>query len=428
VCVSAIHPLEIAAALEADGMSDRVAQSRYGYADVFSVAEELFLRIPRRPSDPSSQREDEPAGRFLARGLGFVIPSGLLVGLSRELNLTAFVGIMVLALFIPWSGMQVVAYLDTRLRGREEDSAAARIVATGAVAIVVAVATLAVFASPSGRPEGVMVAFGQSLYFVSATVLLSRHREWLLVMLVAPAALFLVAVDAGAMTYAVLVAVVVTVAVAAARTLRAGWRTRSPAAVSRGEMRTALAHGAVGFCWAGASFLGMLTAPSLPTIVASALPVTLMLGLAERQVSFFDARVVGLLERRVDRRGFRSAALVELTLAFLPYLAGMMVSAAVAAGVAAGMGYDIRVVTVVSYILLGVGFFGGLVITVRHNPVVALVASAPAGVTLLLVGGVDDGRVTPTAYLAATAVFAVGLMLAAAASSSHPLDHRAVLR
>lgn len=46
LCEQAVDPLEIAAALEAHGVTDRVA-ARFRHRDVFSLAEELFARVPR---------------------------------------------------------------------------------------------------------------------------------------------------------------------------------------------------------------------------------------------------------------------------------------------------------------------------------------------------------------------------------------------
>ncbi|WP_101256921.1 hypothetical protein [Streptomyces barkulensis] len=46
LCARAVDPLEIAAALEAHGITDRTA-ARYRHRDVFSLAEELYARTPR---------------------------------------------------------------------------------------------------------------------------------------------------------------------------------------------------------------------------------------------------------------------------------------------------------------------------------------------------------------------------------------------
>ncbi|MDH6135103.1 hypothetical protein P3T37_004513 [Kitasatospora sp. MAA4] len=57
VCEQACHPLEIAAALEEAGIGAATA-GRYRHGDVFSLAEEMFARVPRRPGDgpPATDR------------------------------------------------------------------------------------------------------------------------------------------------------------------------------------------------------------------------------------------------------------------------------------------------------------------------------------------------------------------------------------
>lgn len=46
LCERAVDPLEIAAGLEARGISDRAAARRFRHRDVFSLAEELYARVP----------------------------------------------------------------------------------------------------------------------------------------------------------------------------------------------------------------------------------------------------------------------------------------------------------------------------------------------------------------------------------------------
>ncbi|MEU4141838.1 hypothetical protein [Streptomyces parvulus] len=61
LCERAVDPLEIAAGLEAHGVTDRTA-ARFRHRDVFSLAEEMYARVPRdddaapRPADPSPPR------------------------------------------------------------------------------------------------------------------------------------------------------------------------------------------------------------------------------------------------------------------------------------------------------------------------------------------------------------------------------------
>ncbi|MFD5204720.1 hypothetical protein ACFWM7_32270 [Streptomyces sp. NPDC058375] len=51
LCERAVDPLEIAAGLEAHGLTDRTA-ARYRHRDVFALAEELYARMPPRTREP----------------------------------------------------------------------------------------------------------------------------------------------------------------------------------------------------------------------------------------------------------------------------------------------------------------------------------------------------------------------------------------
>ncbi|MFF9109180.1 hypothetical protein [Streptomyces sp. NPDC014805] len=53
LCERAVDPLEIAAGLEAHGVTDRTA-ARFRHRDVFSLAEEMYARVPRSGDQPAS--------------------------------------------------------------------------------------------------------------------------------------------------------------------------------------------------------------------------------------------------------------------------------------------------------------------------------------------------------------------------------------
>ncbi|MFF2571860.1 hypothetical protein [Streptomyces sp. NPDC058084] len=70
LCERAVDPLEIAAGLEAHGVTDRTA-ARFRHRDVFSLAEELYARVPRgeggaRPAAPARTTDDGVGGWALA--------------------------------------------------------------------------------------------------------------------------------------------------------------------------------------------------------------------------------------------------------------------------------------------------------------------------------------------------------------------------
>ncbi|MCC0096132.1 hypothetical protein K7B10_15335 [Streptomyces flavotricini] len=81
LCERAVDPLEIAAGLEVQGITDRTA-ARFRHRDVFSLAEELYARTPRgdEPAAPSAAR---PRDARALRGFGHaVLPGALALGVS----------------------------------------------------------------------------------------------------------------------------------------------------------------------------------------------------------------------------------------------------------------------------------------------------------------------------------------------------------
>ncbi|MCZ9344407.1 hypothetical protein NGM37_42350, partial [Streptomyces sp. TRM76130] len=53
LCARAVDPLEIAAGLEAHGVTDRTA-ARFRHRDVFALAEEMYARVPRDGDRPGT--------------------------------------------------------------------------------------------------------------------------------------------------------------------------------------------------------------------------------------------------------------------------------------------------------------------------------------------------------------------------------------
>ncbi|SCK31977.1 hypothetical protein [Streptomyces sp. WMMB 322] len=83
LCEQVVDPLEIAAALEAHGVTDRVA-ARFRHRDVFSLAEELFARVPRAedrrrevtaPAVAGGAAADAGAAAEAAVGAGRPVPA-----------------------------------------------------------------------------------------------------------------------------------------------------------------------------------------------------------------------------------------------------------------------------------------------------------------------------------------------------------------
>ncbi|MFI0984396.1 hypothetical protein [Streptomyces exfoliatus] len=101
LCARAVDPLEIAAGLEAQGFTDRTA-ARFRHRDVFSLAEELYARVPRGiesapPTVSAAPRSDAwvlavltPGAAAALTGIGLAVTHGplrLAVGAAGALLL-----------------------------------------------------------------------------------------------------------------------------------------------------------------------------------------------------------------------------------------------------------------------------------------------------------------------------------------------------
>ncbi|MHC5909397.1 hypothetical protein ACVNF4_36900, partial [Streptomyces sp. S6] len=62
LCERAVDPLEIAAGLESHGLTDRAA-ARFRHRDVFSLAEEMYARVPRERAGEEHATEQAPSKR-----------------------------------------------------------------------------------------------------------------------------------------------------------------------------------------------------------------------------------------------------------------------------------------------------------------------------------------------------------------------------
>ncbi|MYU20710.1 hypothetical protein [Streptomyces sp. SID8352] len=188
----AVHAYEVAALLESEGLTGEVIRERYGHRDLFSLAEALYTRIPRRfpepplPADP--WRPDH--ARCALRGALFALP-GLAYALAgRLLPSAGVVTALVTAGLVSWAWNQALghrAYLRMAAGRREAGRTLLKGAPLGAAAAVAAGVPLA------GSGTAALVVAVQSGYLAAAGVLLVLGRERLLLAALAP-------VTAGAAT------------------------------------------------------------------------------------------------------------------------------------------------------------------------------------------------------------------------------------
>ncbi|WP_445527380.1 hypothetical protein [Streptomyces cyslabdanicus] len=176
----AVHPYEVAALLEAEGLSTDVVRRRYGHPNLFSLATALYERVPR--SFPEPARAADPWRpdhvRCLLRGVLFALP-GLAYLLAAPLwHAEEHAPALVVALIVSWSWGQAVGH-RAQLRKAAAPREAGRTLLVGApLGAVTATAAAVPF---SGTGQVLWVVAAQSAYLAAAGVLLVLARErWLL--------------------------------------------------------------------------------------------------------------------------------------------------------------------------------------------------------------------------------------------------------
>ncbi|MEU8761809.1 hypothetical protein [Streptomyces sp. NPDC048659] len=206
LAAAAVHPDEIAAILESDGMTDTHIRLTYGRDDSFALAEDLYARTARRhpaPEAPPAAPWHTGLAGCLLRGLVFALP-GLAYVLGAPLLATGpgryglppgtvplFAGAVT-----GWVWNQALSHRAYTWLGLGDRGAAARTLLTGAPAGALAGAAVAVAAAGPGETPAALFGAGQAVYLGAATVLLVLGRERALLGALLPLALAVPAVPA----------------------------------------------------------------------------------------------------------------------------------------------------------------------------------------------------------------------------------------
>ena len=404
VCESAVDPLEIASALEFDGVSDRAARADYAVADVFTLARMLYERVPRRPAPPAPEPDPWSATRPLLHGLIYALPAVCFPAAGALLAGPGVVTALVIALLTGWGlsqGLAAIGYL--RLGASSQDDAR-RVLRGGLACCLVAVVLVMAATMFAVRPRPPVVAFGagEAAYMLGACVLLvTATEQWLPVALapgVTGAVVFLALgkpADLKYQTWAALaatpllacaIAVAVT-ATARSRSAGAGWRAGDGRLPGRSELRDALPAVALGLTAAGLLSFPVVAGASghgggnVGALIAS-VPLALSMGAAEWSLRWYRRAARRLLWLTDDPRWFRSRARLLLLAALSQYVSVAIILVGAALGVAllsgqARLGPAV-VASAVGYLLLGAAMFLVLMLQTMRVRLVPLVAAAAA--------------------------------------------------
>ncbi|WP_351236747.1 hypothetical protein [Streptomyces sp. NPDC002133] len=373
---AAVHPDEIAALLESDGLTDEQIRLRYGREDSFALAEELYARVGRRFPEPAAPPDDPAAGTLLAcllrgvifalPGLGYVLAAPLLAG-----GRIAYEPLLAAAL-AGWTWNQALAHRAYSWLGLGDRAAAARSLRLGAPAGAL-LGTAAALAS-AGPADGPVLLFtaGQSLYLAAATVLLvlAHDRALLLALLPLAAGASYAALQPlpSWVRIALLVASATAAVCLAARALApAGGRRPRPAEPAPARGAGPAAHRAP---WLGGTLpyglfglgTGVLVLRVALDTAPFAVALTLSMGPAEWLLHRFRADSLAGLRGSTTPRGFRVSVAATLARCLAGYLGTLLTFAAVAMLLWPGGGRGPGGAAFAGVLLLGVVLWTGLLL------------------------------------------------------------------
>ncbi|GAA0514750.1 hypothetical protein [Deinococcus depolymerans] len=198
-CTAAVQPLELAAILEAEGLTDSLAQQRYGEASVFSCAERLYQLVPyRAPAVPvvPAARRPLPLRSLLRGGLYLLpalwTPAILSLGPAPDVFQGAGLGLLIASLF-GWGWMQGLAYVGFTGLALAPAVAARRLRQTGVGAATLGGLLGLAVAAALGQDTALvtLAALSVSVYLAAATALLVLAQEVTLLTASLPALLWL---------------------------------------------------------------------------------------------------------------------------------------------------------------------------------------------------------------------------------------------
>ncbi|MEU4732310.1 hypothetical protein [Streptomyces sp. NPDC023588] len=458
---AAVHPDEIAAVLESDGMNDEYIRLTYGRHDSFSLAEELYARVPRAFPEPADTPDPWKVSLtacllrgviFALPGLAYLLGAPLLEGPQDRLGLPAGTLTLLAGALIGWVWDQTLSHRAYSWLGLGDRAAAGRTLLVGAPAGSL-LGTAAALAVPGGPPFSYAFAAGQALYVGAATVLLVLGRERLLLAALGPmaaGALLALFVDLPVPVRVTLLAVSLLAActlavrelpladgVRAALLRVRGWTARRP---GKGPVRWRMLRGVeedfaprgprlgdsvpYGVFGLGTGLLVLYAAlgevlaggPAEAVAAPSAVALTLSMGPAEWLLHRFRSGSLSGLRGARSPRAFRRRMLVTLSRCLAVYLVVLL-----ALGVAGTLLWPdapgLTGVRVATLLLLGAVMWTGLLLQSfgAVRPAAVVCASAAVAQSLALLTGLGQPRVvqlvvagTAAALLAALVCLLLG--------------------
>jgi hypothetical protein len=410
VCVEAVDVMEIAAVLESDGITDAMADRRYGSPNVFELAERLRANTPRRPApSPLVPSPWKSSGiKHPLRGILFALPALCYVTVADQIVGRDSTLVLAVSVLLAWFVGQSLAFLGHIRLGYGDRGGSARVLLGGllvgtAIMLAGTVGTGLAYGVPAGM---LLVASAQILYLGTATVALVLGHEWLLLAALAPgvvaASIGLLIGDGAVRSWPVIGCAAVTIL---ACVVLAWYATRGarPELPTRAELVAALPYGTFGLAVGGLLLFVPMTRTLAPVPfeaevanagMASLLPLSLSMGLAEWLLVGFRTWCHTSLQRATSLRAFAVRAggsLAVVAVFYLLFLALLVVVGALVVRAVTGVRPDGLALT--GYILLGGCLFLALALMsfrIRGVAVAGSAAALGAGIVALTVWPVPE--------------------------------------
>ncbi|MFE6200303.1 hypothetical protein [Streptomyces sp. NPDC057838] len=318
----AVHPYEVAALLEAEGLSASVIHQRYGHPNLFSLASALYERVPRTFPEPAPAADPwrPDTVRCLLRGVLFALPGLAYLLLAPLGDATGYAPALIVAGLVSWAWGQALGHrAHLRLAtGRREAGRTLLAGAPAGAALATAVAAL------TGGGAVTPAAAAQSVYLAAAGVLLVLGRERLLLAALSPlagAAVLPWWEPGPALRITLpLLALAATLTVTG-RVLRGALAVPAVAGATRPRLLQSLPYGLFGLA---AGVLVLLEGREEPYAV---IVLTLSMGPAEWLLYRYRGLSVAALRATATPAGFLLRSAGVLGLCLLAYLAPLLPAA-----------------------------------------------------------------------------------------------------
>src|SRR4051812_21129649 len=193
VVAAAVDAMQVAAVLEADGVTDRAAQVRYGYSDVFALATEVHRRAGRGSAAATVRRVSRRWAaelRDIGHGVLYLLPAPGFPAVLAVLGDRPLILGLIIAGGLGWVWAGGANWLAYRLLGREHPGGAGRALRWATLSgppVTAAVSAGLVAATGTGYGL-VALAAGQMAYQLASSVLVFYRREGWLFAAMLPAA------------------------------------------------------------------------------------------------------------------------------------------------------------------------------------------------------------------------------------------------